>query len=274
MRPTTVRRLLVFTVCACGVGALYWVPALAGAPVPTGSGSQLQSELPRKVVVTATTTATATVSTDPADTSNPPSALPTTTAPPPTEPELSVAPPKPAPQPTQWVQQGATAWNPVEDRDRQRPGPVPDVEVTATTEDTLTVRWGPASDDVRVVSYRVWLNGFEVASTAELEATVEWFNDDSGINTVQVTAMDAAGHQSAPSLTVLASRPTAEPVPTTEPVPTPSPTPRATPAPSTPGATPAPSTATQTPTPSPTTSPTPSTWLSTSTPVPTTSELS
>jgi hypothetical protein len=44
-----------------------------------------------------------------------------------------------------------------------------------------------------VIGYRIWLNGYEVATTAQTRATLRWFNDDEGQHVVQIKAIDAAG---------------------------------------------------------------------------------
>ena len=94
------------------------------------------------------------------------------------------------------------------------------------TSDELSLSWPAATDNTRVIGYRIWLNGYEVASTAETRATVRWFNDDAGQHVVQVKAIDAAGNQSTSSPTLLITRPSTEPVPDPHPEPpTPTPTP-------------------------------------------------
>ena len=68
-----------------------------------------------------------------------------------------------------------------------------------------------------MIGYRIWLNGYEVATTAETQATVRWFNDDAGQHVVQIKAIDAAGNQSTSSPTLLVTRPSTEPVPDPDP---------------------------------------------------------
>ena len=91
------------------------------------------------------------------------------------------------------------------------------------TADRLSLKWPAATDDVGVIGYRIWLNGFEVATTAETEAKLHWFNDDSGQHVVQIRALDAAGNQSRSSPTLVVTRPS--PDPTATPTPSESPTP-------------------------------------------------
>jgi hypothetical protein len=89
----------------------------------------------------------------------------------------------------------------------------------------LTISWPAASDNVGVIGYRIWLNGFEVATTAETRARLRWFNDDSGQHVVQIRAVDAAGNQSQSSPTLVITRPSPEPTATPTPEPSDSPTP-------------------------------------------------
>jgi hypothetical protein len=229
MRPATARRLLVFAVCAVGVSALYWVPSVAGTPGRVSTDPPPEpGPLPRPA-------ATAT---------EPDVASPTGV-----RSGVQPAPPGPTETATRWRQPEPVEASlaPANDArvDTVPPDTVADVRVVATTRDTLTLRWDETDDDTGVVAYQVWLSGYQVASTSNLRATVDWFNNDSPVTTVQVSAFDAAGNQGLPSSTVLAERPPADPMP--------SPTTSATPSPSgstTPEedeATPAPSATTSTP---------------------------
>ena len=94
------------------------------------------------------------------------------------------------------------------------------------TPDRLSLTWTAATDNVGVIGYRIWLNGFEVATTAETEAKLRWFNEDSGQHVVQIRAIDAAGNQSRSSPTLVVVRPSPEPTstPSESPTPTPGPT--------------------------------------------------
>jgi len=107
--------------------------------------------------------------------------------------------------------------------DSEPPAPVADIEPSAVTADQLDLRWPAATDDVGVIGYRIWLNGFEVATTAETHAKLHWFNDDGGHHVVQIRAIDAAGNQSPSSPTLVVTRPS--PQPTATPTPSESPTP-------------------------------------------------
>ena len=79
------------------------------------------------------------------------------------------------------------------------------------TADELSLSWPAATDNRRVIGYRIWLNGYEVATTAETRATLRWFNDDEGQHVVQIKAIDAAGNQSTVWSTLLVTRPVPEP---------------------------------------------------------------
>ena len=76
----------------------------------------------------------------------------------------------------------------------------------------LTVTWPEATDDVGVVSYTVWLNGFFVLSTQQRRAILPWFNDSS-THVVQVRALDAVGNEGPSSPTLLVVRPSPSPAP-------------------------------------------------------------
>jgi hypothetical protein len=124
-------------------------------------------------------------------------------------------------------------------KDSEPPHPVATIEPARVTPEQLTISWPAAADNVGVIGYSVWLNGFEVATTAETQAQLRWFNDDSGQHVVQIRALDAAGNQSASSPILMVTRPSPEPTATPTPEPSDSPTPSAEPSePSLPGARP------------------------------------
>lgn len=185
MRATSTRRLLVFVVCAFVVGSLYLVPGVATSPG-----------------------------------------------------QLGVEPEQGSPVQDAGVRRGPTGGGGLTDsgqrtaihlasdsgdsRDRTRPSPATQLSVDRITADTVTLHWAPTQDDVGVVGYHVWLNGYEVASTTESRATVEWFNDDTAEHVIQVRAVDAAGNESDASRSLLVSRPetsasSTTPSPSTEP---------------------------------------------------------
>jgi len=125
---------------------------------------------------------------------------------------------------------GATAFDPKEKKsDETAPDPVRGIKFGPINPDDLTVRWAAGNDDIGVVGYRVWLDGFLVATTTETRATVNWFNDDMGQHVVQVKALDAAGNQSKTAEIVLVDRPPSAPPETASPKPSPKPTATASP---------------------------------------------
>lgn len=222
MQPATLRRLLVFGVCVAGVGALYLAPSTARSPdqvsgpvnrhdLPTARPSVSTSgrtvaqvaststpaaapTAPAALVMTSTTTTTATGRTG--------SAGPTT---------APVARTISRTETTTPRRSGATAIDP--GSDHVPPGPTGKPVLTAVDPQRLTVSWPAARDDVAVVSYKVWLNGFFVLATQKTSATLSWFNDTS-THVVQVRALDAAGNEGAAGPTLLVSRPAPEPTAT------------------------------------------------------------
>jgi hypothetical protein len=217
--------MIVFGVCALGVGSLYLVPSMAGAPLSSGlpqpgdrpdgatsgpSGGPPQAAATGAIPITA---ATSPVAPQPQIGQATATSLPT--------------------QPgTQRRSPGRTAFDGESSRDEEPPTAVPRIEPAGVTSQELSLSWPAATDNTRVIGYRIWLNGYEVASTAETQATVRWFNDDAGQHVVQVKAIDAAGNLSTSSPTLLITRPSTEPSSTPTPTPTPTPEPTLTPTPS------------------------------------------
>ena len=237
----TVRRLLVFGVCALGVASLYLVPALTRSP------QQATQPGPRHQPTARPSASTAPDADAPADDrSRTRRAQPTLTSAPEEEPTraapeeeptiLSAEPPsRPAPEESRPTRTGATAFDPADLRDDQPPEPVADISSTEVSPTALTLRWAAAEDNVGVAEYRVVLDGFEVATTPKTSATVRWFNDDARDHIVQVRAVDAAGNESSASPGLLVARPTPGPTPTpdpSEPTSPPEATPSPTPSPS------------------------------------------
>jgi hypothetical protein len=224
--------MLVFGVCALGVGGLYLVPSMARTPDPVGypmAGERLGIHPSATTPAAASKSAAAraasgrTAGQQPAD-------EPTKTAS--ERDDNSDAEPVGQQQPrraTAHSSPGATAFDAEDNPDKTPPDQVSGISFGPVTEDTLTVNWAPAHDDVSVIGYRIWLNGFEVATTAETRVTVNWFNDDMGQHVVQVRALDAAGNESKTSPNALVNRPTPAPTPTPTPTPTESPTDSTTP---------------------------------------------
>ena len=219
MRPETIRRLIVFGVCALGVGSLYLVPSMAGTPNtpglpqagdrPDGATSGPYGGPPQAAATGGVPSAAATSQAAP----QPQIGQATATSLPTTQTDSGRRSP------------GRTAFDAKSGRDEEPPTAVAAIEPAAVTSDELSLSWPAATDNTRVIGYRIWLNGYEVASTAETRATVHWFNDDAGQHVVQVKAVDAAGNQSTSSPTLLITRPSTEPAPTPTPTPMPTPTP-------------------------------------------------
>jgi hypothetical protein len=199
MQPATIRRLLVLGVCLAGVGGLYLLPTTAGSPADRQSSTRwdLQTARPSIASVVAVSSpervgAPGTVAPSPTRSSQ-------TTS-------LRTGADRPASRPM------ATAGRP--GTDRSAPAAVGRLSVTRLDTERLTVTWPEASDDIGVVSYKVWLNGFFVLSTQQPRASLHWFNDSS-THVVQVRALDAVGNEGATSPTLLVVRPSPSPPPTT-----------------------------------------------------------
>ncbi len=202
MRATSTRRLLVFVVCAFGVGALYFVPGITSSPGRLGAEPERPTQSrarPRSSRVV-----------------GPQQSHPIE--------DVGVGPDAtsaagPANSGRQTAIHTAAAAGVV--RDRTRPSPVTELSVDRVTPETVSLHWAPTRDDEGAVSYRVWLNGYEVAATTDSRATVEWFNDDTDQHVLQVRALDDAGNVSEASRSLLVSRPDTAPsatsAPSTEP---------------------------------------------------------
>lgn len=223
----TIRRFLVVGVCAVGVASLYLAPSVARSPDQAGSGVSDDRPISRPPTTAKPVAvqsagqaipyarAETSLATEPADSTDEP-----------TSSSQTESKPKPQPQPQpQPSRSGATAFDPKEkDRDDTPPDPVGGIRFGRVTPTELTVRWAPANDDTGVVGYRLWLDGFVVATTADTEVTVKWFNDDMGQHVIQLKALDAAGNLSEAAQSVLVARPTPEPAPEPTPEPTGEPT--------------------------------------------------
>ncbi len=222
MHAVTIRRLIVFSVCALGVGSLYLVPGVAKSPEQirlsgatdesTGSPAGAQSGRPQQ---SASTAGARELVAEGGGGS------------------LDTAPDAPGSTRTADADDGPDrpGRNSGGDqvKDSEPPHPVASIEPARVTPEQLTISWPAAADNVGVIGYSVWLNGFEVATTAETQAQLRWFNDDSGQHVVQIRALDAAGNQSASSPTLMVTRPSQEPTATPTPGPSDSPTPSAEP---------------------------------------------
>ena len=220
--------MIVFGVCTLGVAALYLVPSVPGSPVlvtmprtadeptlkPTGASARkvpqagatgIGQSVDAKVPTTEPLRVAAADQPDPVEERIRPTARPTNRA--------------------------RTAFEPKDAPDSEPPAAVATISAAKVTTDELTLSWPSATDNRRVIGYRIWLNGYEVATTAETRATLRWFNDDEGQHVVQIKAIDAAGNQSDRWSTLLVTRPAPEPTETPRPTITPTPTPTTTPEP-------------------------------------------
>jgi len=213
MRAATLRRLLVFGVCALGVGALYLAPSTARSPDQVGGPTV--SDEPTQVFTSGSSTRAPGPGASPigaaggtATGSTRPSAMPTS---------IDYGPGGGQRRPVR----GATAYDPKNNDDVEAPTAVESIRPAKVTKGKLSLTWAPASDNVAVVSYRVLLNGFPVATTKQTHAEVSWFNDDVGQHVVQVRAVDRRGNESQSSPTLVVTRPSTDPAtPSAEPSPT------------------------------------------------------
>lgn len=221
----TLRRLIVFGVCAVGVASLHLLPSGGRLPHHASGPGELDEPTVRpsgRAVRDASS---------PVRPRAEASASHRTVAPAPSREPEADEPSRPRPStadPTRVA--GATAFDPDGRADEESPAAVAELTSAAVTPSRLSLRWPAARDNVGVVGYTVVLDGFEVATTSETSATVRWFNNDAREHIVQVRALDAAGNRSATSPNLLVARPTPAPSPTTEPS-TPSPEPTPTPEP-------------------------------------------
>jgi hypothetical protein len=221
MHAVTIRRMIVFGVCALGVGSLYLVPSIARSP------EQLR---PSGTTDEPTTSAAGAGPSNQRESSSP-----TGKGDPSAGDGVASGGTVPDTQPSATPSKGADADDDSDQesgrgqtkhaKDADPPQPVAEIEASKVTTRRLTISWPAASDNVGVIGYRVWLNGFEVATTAETRARLRWFNADSGQHVVQIRALDAAGNQSQSSPTLVVTRPSPEPTATPTPEPSNSPTP-------------------------------------------------
>ena len=212
--------MIVFGVCALGVGSLYLIPSIAGTPEQIGVPKANDAPTSGSLVAQSNTSpesASPTGDRDSLDGSD--------------RAREAVGPTTRRSEPVDENTDGdesrtssKSADEPQDTEDSEPPEPVADIEPSAVTPDRLSLRWPAATDDVGVIGYRIWLNGFEVATTAETEAKLHWFNDDSGQHVVQIRAVDAAGNQSLSSPTLVVTRPSPDPTATPTPSESPSPT--------------------------------------------------
>jgi hypothetical protein len=204
--------MIVFGVCALGVSGLYLMPSVASPPQPVSIRQAADDPQPRpstSATVGLPQSGATGEAAEPADGNG-------------TQPDPGRA--AVVPQPTQSPVKssasptfGRTAYDPQDTPDSEPPTAVSTVSAAKVTADELSLTWPAATDNKRVIGYRVILNGYEVATTAETQVKLHWFNDEDGQHVVQIKAIDAAGNQSATWATLIVTRPspglTASPTP-------------------------------------------------------------
>src|SRR4051794_26882385 len=129
MRPASARHLVVLGVCALGVVGLYVAPSLARSSGSVPPGDRERGE---------------------------PASMSAHSAPG----EGTVHGRLNAPM--------ATAHDPALLPDTTPPSSVQGISFPEILPDRLTIRWAPASDDVGIAAYRIWLDGFQLADTTAL----------------------------------------------------------------------------------------------------------
>jgi hypothetical protein len=199
--------MIVFGVCALGVGSLYLVPSIARSPEQIGVPKA--GDEPSGQPVGARADSSPYTAAPAEDRSSTDRGRTDDLAAAPTTPPSEVAAESPDDDQSPWTTKSAAERS--DTNDSEPPEPVAEIEPAALTADRLSIKWPAAADDVGVIGYRIWLNGFEVATTAKTEAKLRWFNEDSGQHVVQIRAMDAAGNQSRSSPTLVVVRPSPEP---------------------------------------------------------------
>ncbi len=218
MRPATLRRLLVFGVCAVGTATLYVAPSLAGTSPTLGRWRSEPAEVLAAAdpVVVRAQTVNATLAPDAPDAAAAdPAGRPRVRSAALSAEHVTLALPTPDP-----LHPAATPFVPGSQPDQTPPGPVA-ATVTATSWETFLLSWPPAIDDTRVVAYRIEVNGYHRLTTGDLQAQVPWYPGDEDVSFVRVLAEDAAGNQTTDSPGLLIRRPAPPPPP---PPPAPPPT--------------------------------------------------
>ena len=215
--------MIVFGVCALGVGSLYLVPSVARSPEQIGVPKANDEPTRGRLAAQPDRSPQSASPTGSRDSLTGTDEIPSVAAA--TRQQSASATQAPDGDRSRTTRKASD--QPKASKDSEPPEPVADLESSAMTADRLSLKWTAADDNVGVIGYRIWLNGFEVATTAETHAKLHWFNDDSGQHVVQVRAIDAAGNQSRSSPTLVVSRPS--PDPTDPPTPSEAPTPSAEP---------------------------------------------
>jgi hypothetical protein len=218
--------MIVFGVCALGVGALYLVPGVARSPEQirhTAAREEATNSAGGVGPASPEESASASGNRDSAAGGRDEAAR-TALGAQPTQPSATRARGRSSGDDDRSADNG-TGDDRKGSKDSEPPQPVADIEPAKVTSKRLTIDWPAARDNVGVIGYRIWLNGFEVATTAETKAELRWFNEDSGQHVVQIRAVDAAGNQSQSSPTLMVTRPSPEPTGTPTPDPSGSGTP-------------------------------------------------
>jgi hypothetical protein len=211
--------MIVFGVCALGVGSLYLVPSIARSPEQIGVPKANDEPTSRPLGTQPDRSPQSASPSGARDSLTGSGRSPSATA---ATRQQSAAPTQ---RPDDRSRTTRKASNQLKGtKDSEPPEPVADIEPSAVSADRLSLKWPAANDNVGVIGYRIWLNGFEVATTAETRAKLHWFNDDSGQHVVQIRALDAAGNQSRSSPTLLVTRPSTDPTDTPTPSESPTPT--------------------------------------------------
>jgi hypothetical protein len=210
--------MIVFGVCALGVGTLYLVPSIARSPEQIGVPKANDEPTRGRLAAQPDRSPQSAAPTGSRDSLTGTDESPSVTA----ATRQQSASPTQAPDGDTSRTTRKASDQPKASKDSEPPEPVADIEPSAMSANRLSLKWTAANDNVGVIGYRIWLNGFEVATTAETRAKLHWFNDDSGQHVVQIRAIDAAGNQSSPTLVVTRPSPDATDTPTPSESPTPS----------------------------------------------------
>ena len=150
----TIRRMIVFGVCAVGVCALYLVPSVAGPPQQVSIPLGAEEPMPRpsasaqvRVPQSGATGAAQPVEVDPAPQPEP-------TQPAAIEPPAEV---KPTPSSPSTTAAGRTAYDPKDAPDDDPPSAVATIAPAELTADALSLTWPAATDNTRVIGYHCLL---------------------------------------------------------------------------------------------------------------------
>ncbi|HEY9294632.1 MAG TPA: hypothetical protein VIP98_25395 [Microlunatus sp.] len=91
--------------------------------------------------------------------------------------------------------------------DTMGPAAVVGVHVIQNSHDSVTVGWRPADDVSGIAYYEVTLNSIPVGQTGGRELTADWFNDDTSTHFIQIRAVDGAGNRGARGRPLMLTRP-------------------------------------------------------------------